>query len=323
MKPDVPSREDRSDKPILISIVMPCYNEAEGIQRTIETLAQQLPDTPRQRYEFVVVDDHSTDATPEILSRAARSEARLKVLRLGANCGSHVACRAGLEHCRGNVALFLTADLQEGPELVERVVAPWREGADVVCTIAESRVRGSLMSEAFARLYYFLVSRTQRLQHLEDPRAHPRLMDRKAIDHYCQHAPRNHNLSTWVMQQQFQMAFVRYQPNERRSGTSKWTFKKRLVLAINTLVDLTPWLLTGWWMLGTVMTGLGILGALGAAALWAAGDVPVGLLVMVATLFFVGGLVLMAIGVLGFYIWRIYDELRQGPEYTVQWSINL
>jgi dolichol-phosphate mannosyltransferase len=307
----------------LISLIIPCYNEAEGIADTVNQLLQTLKDDDRQSYEFVFVDDHSTDATPEILVAAAQSNSRVKVVRLGANCGSHVACRAGLAHCRGDVAVFLTADLQEGAELLERVLDEWRKGADVVCTVAESRARGSLMSEAFARLYYFLVSHTQRLQHLEDPRAHPRLMDRKAIDHYCRHAPRKHNLSTWVMQQQFQMAFVRYLPNERQFGRSKWTFAKRVALAVNTLLDLTPVLLTGWLFVGALLAGLGLFVGLAAMTLYLWKASPVGLAALGAIILFVAGLVLMGIGGLGVYVWRIYDGLRHGPEYAVQWTVNI
>ncbi|MBX6311488.1 MAG: glycosyltransferase, partial [Isosphaeraceae bacterium] len=268
----------------------------------------------------------STDRTGNIILDHCETNPSIKLVRLGSNCGSHVACRAGLEHCSGDVAIFLTADLQEGPDLVPRVIEKWREGAEVVCSIAQSRDRGSLLSNAAAWLYYYLVGRFDRLKHLEDRRAIPRLLSRKAIHHYCQYAPRNHNMTVWLLQQRFPLGYVSYTPLARKHGSSKWTLRKRIQLAVNTFLDITPAFLTGWLFLGMAMVLLGLLAMVGSGlhalltSRLANAHLAFGISGVVALS---TGLILMAMGLLGTYLWRIYDELRNGPEYTVQRLANI
>ena len=311
---------DRQDRKILVSIIIPCYNEADGIRGTVDTLLRDLRTDFMHHYELIFVDDHSSDRTADILMELCAEHPSVKLVRLGSNCGSHVACRAGLEYSSGDVAIFLTADLQEGPELVPRVLQKWREGTDIVCTVAEGRDRGSLLSDSFAHLYYFGVSRSDRLKHLEDCRATPRLLDRKAVSYYCRYAPRNHNMTVWILQRRFQLAYVYYEPAPRRMGYSKWTIRKRIALAVNTFLDITSVFLTGWVGLGLVLLGLGLVATIGggltlflkggptaSAAMIRAAVICIAGLVGLAT----GGL-MTAVGALGVYIWRIYDELATG-----------
>ena len=179
-------RSRAGNKKSLVSIIVPCYNEEEGIRGTVERLLNEVREDDSYSYEFVFVDDHSTDTTPDTLLEVGESVKNLKVIRLGSNSGSHVACRAGLNYCDGDVAVFLTADLQEGPELIPGMLRLWNEGIDVVSTIAEKRDRESFLSNAFAKLYYFLVKHTGDLGYVRDVRASPRLLDRKVIERYCQ-----------------------------------------------------------------------------------------------------------------------------------------
>jgi polyisoprenyl-phosphate glycosyltransferase len=324
--PSLPGGEGRRRKRIVASIIVPCYNEEAGIERTIEDLRHELVDDETVSYEFILIDDHSTDRTSERILPLAELVPSLKLVQLGSNCGSHVACRAGLDHCTGDVAIFLTADLQEGPDLALRLINTWRHGAEIVCTVAEGRDRGGLLSNAAAGLFYFFTRRFDRLKHVENPKAIPRLLGRKAIDRYCRFAPRNHNMTVWLLQQRFKLAYVYYTPVPRLHGHSKWTLHKRIQLAVNTYLDITTAFLTGWLPLGIALGVLGVLAILGAAvhalaarvmsladlALFLSGAVGLGT-----------GLVLAALGTIGTYIWRIYDELRNGPEYTVQRLVNL
>jgi dolichol-phosphate mannosyltransferase len=324
--PSLPAGEGRRRRRILASIIIPCYNEEAGIERAIEVLRHELVDDESVNYEFIFIDDHSTDRTADRILALAEMIPNLKLVQLGSNCGSHVACRAGLDHCTGDVAIFLTADLQEGPDLALRLIETWRHGAEIVCTVAEGRDRGSLLSNAAAGLFYFFARRFDRLKHVEDPRAIPRLLGRKAIDHYCRFAPRNHNMVVWLLQQRFSLAYVHYTPAPRHHGHSKWTLHKRIQLAVNTYLDITTAFLTGWLPLGIALGVLGVIAILGAvlhalvAGAMSRADLALSLVGVVS----LGtGLVLAALGMIGMYIWRIYDELRNGPEYTVQRLVNL
>jgi dolichol-phosphate mannosyltransferase len=308
-----------------VSIVVPCYNEAAGLEETLGALATSFVDTPHETYEFVLVDDHSTDATPAILASACEREARVKMLRLGANVGSHIAYGAGLRACTGDVAALLTADLQEGPELIGPALEAWRRGADVVCAVAEGRDRGGIAAGFFARTFYVLLWGAPGLRHVEDPRSVPLLMDRAVVDRYAAYAPRHHNLFVWILQQRFHAATFRYTPRPRSRGASTWTLKKRLVLAADTLFDVRSTLLTMWLPIGAALAAAGCVAAVVAIVALARESPPC---VLAATLTcavvaFVGGLILISIGAVGAYVWRIYEGLRHGPEYTIESSRNI
>ena len=305
----------------IISIVVPCYNEDEGITATVEQLNKALVDGERYAYELLFVDDHSMDQTPNLLVDLSRRHPRLKVVRLGANAGAHVASRVGLEYCAGAATIFLTADLQEGPELVSEMVKLWEGGADVVATVAEGRDRGTFMSNLFASVYYFLIKRASSLQYLQDVRAIPRLLDRKVVDRYCQHAPPRHNMGIWILQQNFEMAYLNYVPRTRQIGASKWTLKKRLALAINSILEITPLYLTIWSGVGVVFAAAGLL--LGAWSLSTTASPHFWSRLLCGLVMAVGGCILLAIGAVGTYLWRLYIQFRHGLEYNVQWTMNI
>lgn len=305
----------------LISIILPCFNEEDGIVQAIRNADLQLQDNDSFQFEFIFVDDHSRDATAELLQEEARSKSRVKVVCLGSNAGSHVACRAGLEYAAGDAAIFLTADLQEGTDLVRQMMTLWSEGAEVVATIAEGRDRGSILSNLFARAYYWLIRHASDLAYLEDVRAIPRLLDRKVIDRYCRLAPPKHNMITWILQQNFPVAYVRYTPAARRHGKSKWPLKRRLVLAMNTLLELTPLFLTGWFSVGVLfLLAGGVAGGISLAGVhegygwwWA----------LSGLILFCTGVVLCSLGMIGLYLWRLYSQFRHGLEYNVQYTYNI
>jgi len=304
-----------------ISIVVPCYNEEEGIATTIEQLEKALPDNERYAYEFLFVDDHSTDRTPDFLGDLAEGHSRLKVIRLGANAGAHVASRVGLEYCTGSAAIFLTADLQEGPKLVSEMLLQWEKGADVVATVAEGRNRGSLISNLFAKFFYLLLRYVSNLQYLKDVRATPRLLDRKVVARYCHHAPPQHNMGIWILQQNYEIAYLNYTPRVRQIGASKWTLKKRLDLAVNTILEITSVYLKIWSVVGLVFTLAGLI--LGGWALFMSASPHFWSRLLCGLLLLVGGCILLAIGAVGTYLWRLYTQFRHGLEYNVQWTINI
>ncbi len=300
-----------------VSIVIPCYNEEQSLPDTLKRLDAELPDSKNHAFEFVFVDDHSADGTPQQLLDICASNSRVKAVRLGANAGSHVASRVGLEHSTGDACIFLTADLQEGPELVGPMLSSWRKGADVVATVAHTRDRGSLLSNLFAKLFYLLIKRASNLQYLEDVRAIPRLLDRKVVDRYCKHAPPKHNMGIWILQQNFNMAYVDYTPSSRRVGVSRWSFNRRVALAVNSMLEITPFYLVVWSGLGLFFMFSGLVMFVWSLA--GGEDADFWPRLMVSSVLFMGGLILCASGAIGTYLWRLYAQFRHGLEYNVQW----
>lgn len=303
-----------------VSLMIPCLNEEESLRQEIPDFIEVLATDPEYDFEVLFIDDHSTDQTPQILRELCRRFYHVRAIRLGRNCGSHTAYRAGLDYCTGDAVAFTVADLQEGLDLIRQSLRLWQAGASVVGTIAIGRDRGGFFNEAGARLFYWLRNRLGNSSR-EANEAALRVIDRQVVEHCLCHAPRTRNLNSWIFGQPFSTEFVKYTPTQRRFGTSKWTFQKKLRLVIDTLLDTSTIFLTIWLLMGSVLaaTGAGLLVAVLGASLRTSGSGNVvwfGFLI--ATVVGCTGMILLAAGSLGVYIWRILEELRGGPGYFAE-----
>lgn len=303
-----------------ISLMIPCLNEEETLQKVIPEFVEGLRSDPEFDFEVLFIDDHSTDDTPRLLAELCRRFSNVRAIRLGRNCGSHAAYRAGLDFCTGEAVAFTVADLQEGIELIRQSLRIWQKGTAVIGTIAIGRDRGGFFNEAGAQLFYWLRNRLGSASQ-DANEAAIRVIDRSVVNHCRQYAPRTRNLNSWIFGQPFSTGFIRYRPTQRRFGTSKWTFRKKLRLVIDTLLDTSTIFLTMWLIIGGGLAtiGLGITTAMIASYVFGVlktSDIQMNLLIGAIT--GCTGLSLLAIGSVGVYVWRILDELRGGPGYFVE-----
>jgi glycosyltransferase involved in cell wall biosynthesis len=308
-----------------VSLMIPCLNEEESLRQEIPDFIEVLATDPEYDFEVLFIDDHSTDQTPQILGEFCQRFHHVRAIRLGRNCGSHTAYRAGLDYCTGDAVAFTVADLQEGIELIRQSLKLWQAGASVVGTIAIGRDRGGFFNEAGARLFYWLRNRLGNSSR-EANEAALRVIDRQVVEHCLRHAPRTRNLNSWIFGQPFSTEFVKYTPTQRRFGTSKWTFQKKLRLVIDTLLDTSTIFLTIWLLVGGVLaaSGLVTLTAVVSTALRAGNSSNfVWFGSLIATIVGCTGLVLLAAGSLGIYLWRILEEMRGGPGYFAEPLGNL
>lgn len=302
-----------------ISVIMPAYNEESNIPILRERLTALFDSTREYEFELVVVDDHSTDVSFDLLKAWAEVEPRVRVLRLSRNCGSHAALHAGLASCEGDAAVFLAADLQDPPELVLEMARRWREGSDVVWAVRTAREGEKISVKLFARAYY---STLRRLALAEMPAQGTDflLMDRKVIDAYLRIPEKNTSLMCMVLWMGFRQSFLPYVKQARASGTSKWTLGKKIKLFVDSIVSFsfTPI---------RAMSLLGVLFAVGGSAFAAwvvvarlAGWVTPGTgYAALMTALLVGfGLVMLMLGVIGEYLWRTFDEARGRPRFIVE-----
>lgn len=298
-----------------VTLMIPCLNEEESLTHVIPQFINELSDDPDYDFEFLFLDDGSEDRTPEILSQLCKQNERIRAIRLGRNCGSHAAYRAGLEFCTGDAVAFTVADLQEGIDLIRKALQAWSAGASVVGTVAIGRDRGGFINEAGARLFYWMRHRLGRLPSRDAAEAALRVIDRSVVEYCRQHAPRTRNINTWVFSQPFATRYLRYTPTQRRFGASRWTFRKKLQLVADTMIDASPVFMTVWLLIGFGLLGIGSIscGYEIAKPLWngSAGTDRTSLLI--GTIAVCTGLILSAVGAVGVYVWRIYEELRGGP----------
>ncbi len=304
----------RSPRPA-ISCVMPAFNEAENLPLVLADVTQQLA-ALTDRWELIVVDDGSLDATPAAM-RPWVAKPGVRYVRLSRNFGKEAALTAGIDRAEGEVVLLMDADGQHPPTLLPRMLDSWLAGADMVCAARSSRADESWRKRVGTRLFYRLVNSNPSVQ-IPVNAGDFRLMDRRVVDALKSLPERNRfmkGLYAWVG---FRTEIIDYLPSERLSGHSSFSMKGLARLAFTGVTAFTNLPLRLW-------SGVGTLVALGAIAFgtWIiidhfvnGSDVP-GWATLVVGLSFFSGVQLLSIGILGEYVGRIFDEVKQRPVYIV------
>ena len=298
-----------------ISCVVPAFNEAASLGLLLQSLTAQLADLSA-RWEVIVVDDGSRDATAAaMLPWLAR--AGVRYVQLSRNFGKEAALTAGIDRALGDVVVLMDADLQHPVTLVPAMLAAWVQGADMVCAARATRADESLTKRLGTALFYFLVNRDPAVRIPVDA-GDFRLMDRRVVDAIKLLPERNRfmkGLYAWVG---FHNVIIPYTPCERFAGSSRFSISKLVRLAFTGVTSFTNAPLR-WWS---------ALGAMIAAAAFVYGcwivierfiygvDVP-GWATVVAGMMFLSGVQLLSIGMLGEYVGRIFDEVKQRPVYLV------
>lgn len=301
-----------------ISIVAPIYNEEQLIHefhRRVSTVMGRLDET----WELVLVDDGSRDQTPEILDdMQADDPDHVVVVHFARNFGHQLAITAGMDYACGEAVITIDSDLQDPPEVIPDLITRWQEGYEVVYAVRSAREGESWFKLFTADLFYRLI---QRLTSVTIPMEAGdfRLLDRSALA-YLRSMREHHRfvraMTSWVG---FRQTGVPYRRQARAAGQTKYTLRKMVRLAIDAITgfSMLPLKLALW--SGSIATGLGLLLALVLLIIRLGGSAPLaGQGLTISLLLFVGGVQLVMVGVLGEYVGRIYNEVRDRPLYTVR-----
>ena len=303
-----------------LSIVCPAYQEEEVLPRFHPELTAVLDGLAAEYdIEVLYVDDGSRDRTLEVLRRLAAVDARVRYLSLSRNFGHQAALTAGLEHASGDLVITLDSDLQHPPALIPVLLEKWKEGHDVVLTLREDDPRLSWRKRLTSRLFYrvmALVSNTE----LRAAAADFRLLTRKAVDALLRLRETHRfvrGLVSWVG---FRTATVPYMPAGRAAGVSKYTLRMMLALALDGLLSFSRVPLRLPLFLGSALCalGFGVAGWGALQALFAVGPTDWRWFVLMATLLLVGGSILVALGIVGEYVGRIYEQVKSRPNYLLK-----
>ncbi|MDX6692867.1 MAG: polyisoprenyl-phosphate glycosyltransferase [Blastocatellia bacterium] len=303
---------------MLISVIVPCYNEEEVIRETHSRLTSLLSQLDGFDYEIVYVDDGSRDRTPEMLQQLQASDERVRLLRFSRNFGHQVALTAGLEHAAGAAVVVIDADLQDPPEVITEMVARWRDGYEVVYGVRTDRPGESSFKLWTAKIFYRLINRLSETKMPLDA-GDFRLMDRKVIAALLAMPERDRFLRGMVSWVGFKQIAVLYARAPRRAGTGKYPFMKMLKFALDGVLSfsLTPLRLAIWTgFLAILMAVAGIIYAV-LLRLYTTDWVRGWASLFVAVLF-MGGVQLISLGIIGEYIGRIYGEVKQRPLYLLR-----
>lgn len=307
------------DRPEL-SIVIPVYNEEAVLPALHERLCSFVERLSPLVTEIILVDDHSSDGSAQILRQFHENNPMFRYTRLAKNCGSHVAVLAGLARARGQCAVFLAADLQDPPELIAQMIDLWRSGNHVVWAVREQREGVSALDVLLANSFYWL------LNLLGEVNLPPRgsdfaLLDRKAIDALLQSAGSDVSLGGEIARLGFSSEQITYTKERRASGNSKWTLKKKLKAVADAFVSFSYAPLRAMSYLGIICSLLGFSYALLVIVIRLTTRTPVqGWASLIVVVLVLGGVQMMMLGILGEYLWRTLEAARHRPIYFLEES---
>ncbi len=298
----------------VFSVIVPCYNEEEVIQETHKRLTRVMKEMG-EAYEILYVDDGSRDGTARLLREIASGDESVRVLLFARNAGHQSAVTAGLDYAAGDAIVIIDADLQDPPEIIPLMAEKWRAGAKVVFGQRKKREGETAFKKITASVYYRLLSWLTGGMVPRDT-GDFRLVDRQAADVIRSMPEHNRFLRGMFAWAGFQQEAVLYDRDKRFAGKTEYTLKKMLKLAADGIFSFSmkPLQFIAYLGLGFLgVSGLMLLILLLALIFGASG----GLWWMAMLLLFCTGCVLTALGIVGEYIARIYDESRGRPLYIM------
>lgn len=300
----------------LISIVLPVHNEQEVLPRLYRELEQHLNPLPYD-FEFIFVDDGSSDDTVRIIAALCENDPRVKCILLSKNFGHQAALTAGTHAARGDAVIHMDADLQHPPSLLPQFIRHWEAGADIVETQridAERSTTKHVLSSGF----YWIFGKLSSVP-LHKGGADFRLLDRRCVN-ALNALPDVHRfirgMTQWIG---FDRVVIPFEPQKRAAGTPSYTLRKSIDLAMNGILSFSDAPLRLALIMGVIIVGICAAYLMVGVVLHFLTDVVVpGWVSLVAIIMLMGGANLLCTGVLSLYVWRIFDQTRQRPVYFVK-----
>ena len=309
--------EPHTETSVELSVIIPLHNESANLDKLFARLLPVL-DRLDLSYEIVCVDDGSTDSSVAQILQLRERVSAIKLVSLSRNFGKDVALSAGFDYVCGAAVVPIDADLQDPPELIEDMVAKWREGFDVVYATRKRRDGESLTKRTTAKYFYRIFDRITDIPIPHDT-GDFRLLDRRVVDVLVRLPERTRfmkGLFAWVG---FKQTAVLYDREPRHAGVTKWNYWRLWNFAIDAVTSFSSLPLKIWSYLGLIVSVCAFLFALFLAGLKIIRgiDLPGYASLMVAVLFF-GGVQLITLGIMGEYMARMYNEVKGRPLYLVR-----
>ncbi len=302
------------EKSAMLSVIIPSYNENENIRRTAQTIAGILSDAAIE-YELIFVDDGSRDTTWAEICAAHDSDPCVRGLGFSRNFGKEGAIFAGLKNARGDCAVVIDCDLQHPPELIPQMYQLWQGGAEVVEAIKRSRGKEGLFHKIFARGFYKMMKSSSGIN--LDGASDFKLLDRKVINALNELPERItffRALSSWVG---FTTERVEFDVQPRAAGKSKFSMKSLFRFALNNITSFTdvPIRLITW--VGVIFGIMALVLGIQTLVKYFCGQAAEGFSTVILLILITGACVLLGVGVIGYYLSKIYEEIKQRPRYIV------
>lgn len=308
----------------LVSIVISAYNEENNVAELYKQLKQNLQNMPAIDFEFIYVDDGSSDKTLANCMALQNEDERIKIVQLKRNFGHEIAMTAGMDYAQGDAVIFMDADLQHPPVYIPQMIKLWQQGKEIVLTKRLDNQATSKLYKFCAKTFYFvlnLLSETKIMESAPDFR----LLDRKYVDFlkgFNEQDRLFRGLLSWILPQE-NVAYIDFVAPERFSGESKYNFAKSLRLAINSILQFSVMPLRLATYLGLITAILAVcLGLYVFVEHFFLHNPTPGYATIMVSVMFLGAVQLICLGIIGEYIGKIHVEVKKRPLYMAEYMVK-
>lgn len=307
-----------------ISIIIPCYNEEEVIEISYERITKVMKNILNYSYELIFINDGSKDNTYKIITNIAQNDNNVKIIDFSRNFGHQAAVMAGLRNCTGNAAIIIDADMQDPPEVILDMLKLWEDDNEIVYGKRKTRKGETIFKTFTAKAFYRILKKLSDIDIPVDT-GDFRLIDRQVVNALCGLKEHNKYIRGLVVWIGFKQYAYEYDRQERVAGKTKYPFKKMIKLALDGIISFST-------------KPLKIIGGMGIIALFLAFSIAIyailsyvfswnylmpGWTSLMLTITTLSGIQFISIWIMSEYVARIYDEVRNRPEYIIKEKINM
>lgn len=297
-----------------MSIVLPAYNEEQMIEKTARIIPE-LMEEENISYELVFVNDGSKDRTWEKIVNVSEENSNIKGVCFSRNFGKEGAVFAGIANASGDCVAVMDCDLQHPPETLVTMYRLWEQGYQVIEGVKASRGKEGMIHKFFAKTFYKIISNATGV---DMSRASDfKLLDRTAVDEFLKLPERNvffRALSSWVG---FKTTYVEFHVQEREAGESKWSMKSLFSYAINNITSFSAIPMQVVTFCGVIFFLFAVVLAAQSLYLYFSGKAVAGFTTVILLLLIIGSILMFSLGVIGYYLSKIYEEVKMRPRYII------
>lgn len=302
----------------LISALIPAYNEEECLHELYKRVTAVLSKLENYDYEILIINDGSKDKTLEILQELHDKDNHIQYVNLARNYGKEIAMAAGFDYVKGDVVVILDADLQDPPELIPDMISYYEAGYDDIYGRRKSRKGETWLKKTTAKLFYKLLQKSTRVDILKDT-GDFRLLSRRAVEALKKYKEQRRYTKGFFALIGFKKKEFLYDRDSRVAGQSKWNYFNLFNLAIEGITSFSNFPLRLSSFLGIIVAAFGFIYIVFLVLKTLIFDEPVrGYPTLLSVIIFLGGIQLLSLGVIGEYLGRIFDEVKNRPLYFVE-----
>lgn len=304
----------------MLTVVIPAHNEEENISNTTQTI-RELLDKESIPFEVLFIDDGSKDTTYSLIEKEHTTDKRIQGIKFSRNFGKEAAILAGLREAKGDCTAVIDCDLQHPPECLIKMYRLWEQGYQIIEGVKASRGKESFLHRISAGLFYKVISKAVGID--MDTSSDFKLLDRKIVEIIAAMPEKDtffRALTYWVG---FRTTQVPYEVEERKFGTTKWSAYRLMKYAVHNVTSFTSLPLQMVTIFGSLLIVLGSVLGIQTFCRYLAGKAAEGFTTVILLLLLIGGFLMLSLGIIGIYIAKIYNEVKQRPQYLIQETTDL